>query len=93
MLYWVEQVPGMVASVKVKVAAPQPSLAVGLENTGVAGQYMVSLAPTPVMTGWVLSSTVMVCEAVVVLPQASVAVHVLVMLYSVAQAPGVVTSL
>ncbi len=44
------------------------------------------------ITGRVLSSTVMVCEAVVVLPQASVAVHVLVTLYSVAQAPGVVTS-
>jgi hypothetical protein len=45
------------------------------------------------MTGGVLSSTVIVCAAVAVLPQASVAVHVLVMEYSPAQAPGVVTSL
>jgi hypothetical protein len=45
------------------------------------------------MEGSVLSSTVMVCEAVTVLPQASVAVHVLVTLYSVAQTPGVLTSL
>ena len=34
----------------------------------------------------------MVCEAVEELPQASVAVHVLVTLYDPAQAPGVVTS-
>jgi hypothetical protein len=46
-----------------------------------------------VITGTVLSSTAMVCEAVTVLPQASVAVHVLVTLYSVAQGPVVVTSL
>ena len=35
----------------------------------------------------------MVCEAVTVLPQPSVAVHILVTLYSVAQGPGVVISL
>ena len=35
----------------------------------------------------------MVCDAVDVLPQASVAVHVLVTLYDPAQAPAVVTSL
>ena len=34
----------------------------------------------------------MVCDAVTLLPQASLAVHVLVTLYSVAQGPGVVTS-
>ena len=34
----------------------------------------------------------MVCEAVETLPQASVAVHVLVTLYDPAQRPGVVTS-
>ena len=39
-----------------------------------------------------LSSTVIVCAAVIVLPQPSFAVHVLLTLYSVAQAPGVVTS-
>ncbi len=35
----------------------------------------------------------MVCEAVELLPQSSVAVHVRVMLYEPAQAPGVVTSI
>ena len=39
-----------------------------------------------------LSSTVIVCAAVVVLPQPSFAVHVLLTLYSVAQAPFVVIS-
>ena len=39
------------------------------------------------------SVTVIVCEAVVVLPHASVAVHVLFTVYSIAQAPGVVRSL
>ena len=58
----------MVTSVKVKVVGPHPSLEVGEENDGVAGQIIVALAPTPVMIGSVLSSTVMVCEAVVVLP-------------------------
>ena len=38
------------------------------------------------------SITCIVCEAVEELPQPSVAVHVLVMLYSPAQSPGVVTS-
>ena len=48
-------------------AEPQPSLAVGEENTGVAGQKIVALGPTPLIEGRVLSSTVIVCEAVVVL--------------------------
>ena len=38
----------------------------------------VSLAGTPIMTGRVVSTTVSVCEAVAVLPQRSVDVHVLV---------------
>ena len=43
--------------------------------------------------GRVLSSTVIVCAAVVVLPQASITVQVLRILYSVAHAPFVVRSL
>ena len=39
-----------------------------------------------------LSSTVIVWLAVAVLPHASTAVHVLVVLYSLAHEPGVVTS-
>ena len=54
---------------------------------------MISFGLTPLMAGSVLSSTDIVCDAVVVLPQASVAVQVLVTTYSLAQAPGVVTSL
>ena len=54
---------------------------------------MVSSSPTPEITGATLSSTLIVCEAVELLPQASVVVHVLVTLYSCGQSPGVVTSL
>ena len=61
-------VPGVVASLEVNEAAPHPPLAVGELNVGVAGQKIVSSAPTPVITGWVLSSTVIVWEAVAVLP-------------------------
>jgi len=86
------QRPGVVTSAKFKLVVPQASLAVGEEKTGVAVHSIVMLAPTPLMTGAVLSSTVIVCAAVAVLPQASVAVHVLVMEYSPAQVPGVVTS-
>ena len=43
--------PGVVASVNVNEAEPQPSLAVGKENTGVAGQKIVALAPTPLIAG------------------------------------------
>ena len=50
-----------ITSAKVGVIAPsQASSAVGLENTGVAGQKMVAGPPTPENTGAVLSSTVMV---------------------------------
>jgi hypothetical protein len=45
-----------------------------------------------VIEGAVLSSTVMVCEAVEKLPQSSRAVQVLVMMYSCGQFPSVLTS-
>jgi hypothetical protein len=93
MKYSPAQAPGVVTSAKLKLAVPQASLAVGEEKEGITVHSIVISAPTPLMTGAVLSSTVIVCEAVEVLPQASVAVHVLVMEYSPAQAPGVVTSL
>ncbi len=44
------------------------------------------------MVGGVLSSTVMVCELVVLLPQMSVAVQVLTMEYLLAQIPAVTAS-
>ena len=60
-------------------AEPQPSLAVGEENTGVAGQKMVALAPTPLNTGAVRSLVhITVLETVAVLPQPSLAINVLV---------------
>ena len=70
--------PGVVASVNVTVAVPHASLAVGELNVGAAGQEIVEGPPTPVNVGGILSITVMACEAVVILLQPSVAVHVLV---------------
>jgi hypothetical protein len=77
--------------VNVNVAFPQSSETVGLENTGGTELHCtVWFGPTPLITGAVLSLIVMVCEAVAVLPQASVAVHVLVI--TIGQAPETVTS-
>ncbi len=58
--------------------ASQASVAVGVAKDGVAGHVMVVAAGSEESTGGVLSSTFMVCVAVDVLPQASVAVKVLV---------------
>src|SRR5262245_2057676 len=86
--------PGVVTSLGVRVGfGSQASLAVGLLNTGVAGHSMVEGPPTPEITGGVLSSTVMVCEALLLLPQASRATQVRVFEYSWGHVPGVVTSL
>ncbi len=68
------------------------SVAVGVANDGVAGQLIVDGAGNAEITGAVISCTVIVWLAVAVLPQSSVAVHVLVMLYVPAHDPGVVTS-
>ena len=59
-------------------ALPQASVAVAVAKLGVAGQLIVVVAGNCEITGAVVSSTLMVCEAVDVLPQASVAVQVLV---------------
>ena len=53
---------------------------------------MVCCPPTPEITGLVVSVTVMVWLAVLVLPHASLAVQVRVMLLACGQAPGVVSS-
>jgi hypothetical protein len=83
----------VVTSAKVIVnKLPQASVAVGVANTGVAGQLIVDGPGKADITGAVTSCTVIVCEAVDVFPQASRAVQVLVTLYEPAQAPGVVTS-
>jgi hypothetical protein len=56
----------------------QLSVAVGVPGAGTASHCAVVFAGTNVNTGAVLSTTVIVCDAVVVLLQLSVAVHVLV---------------
>ena len=85
--------PLVVTSTNVNVKAlPHASDAVAAVKIGVAGQLIVVGAGSGAMTGAVISWTVMVCVAVEELPHKSVAVHVLVILYAPAQAPGVNTS-
>ena len=91
-VYSLAHAPLVVTSADVMVTAPQASLAVAVANDGVSGHSMVVAAGNALNTGAVLSSTVIVCDAVAVLPQASVAVNVLVRVYSLAHAPLVVTS-
>jgi hypothetical protein len=55
-------------------------------------QFRVMLAGTFVITGGVLSPTLICCDAVALLPQASVAVHVLVRVYEPAHEPLVLVS-
>ena len=87
------QAPFVVTSVDVSVnELPHASDAVATANTGVAGQLIVVGAGSDAMTGAVISCTLMICEAVAVLPQPSSAVHVLVIVYSLGQEPFVVTS-
>ena len=59
-VYSLAQLPGVVASSNVNVRGPHASDAVGDENEGVAGHSIVPSAPTPLITGAVLSSTVIV---------------------------------
>ena len=60
------------------VAVLHASLAVGVVKDGVAGQVTVLAAGNALITGGVLSTTAIVCNAVVVLLQTSFAVQVLV---------------
>ena len=59
-LYSVAHTPVVVTSLNVRVVGPHPSVAVGEENTGVAGHWIVSGPPTPLIEGSELSSTVIV---------------------------------
>ena len=70
---------------------------VGVPNIIPFAEHAVVLTETvmfagAVMVGAVTSCTLIVCDAVDELPQASIAVHVLVTLYEPTQAPAVVTS-
>ena len=60
------------------MAALQASLAVGVVNDGVAGQVSVVAAGSEPITGGVLSTTEIVCDAVAVLLHASFAVQILI---------------
>src|SRR6185503_4887437 len=91
-VYSLAHAPLVVASTDVMVTAPQASDAVAVANDGVSGHSMVVAAGNALNTGGVLSSTVITCDAVAVLPQASVAVNVLVTVYSLAQVPGALAS-
>jgi hypothetical protein len=50
----------VVVSTKAMVTAEQASVPVGAVKLGVAGQLMVAVAPCPLNTGAVLSTTLMV---------------------------------
>ena len=87
------QVPCVVTSCEVSVKAePQASIAVAIAKAGTAGHEIVEGAGRAAITGAVTSVTLIVCESVEALPQASVAVHILVIEYEPAQAPLVVVS-
>ena len=71
------QLPVAVESLKVNVGLlSHASLALGELNVGEAGHSMVPPAPTPLITGAVLSSIVKLWLAVLELLQASFAVQV-----------------
>jgi len=84
--------PFAVTSAKLKVGVPQLSVAVGVVQTGVPEHSIEDGPGKPEMTGGMVSSTLMVCDAVAELPQSSVAVQVRVILYSFGHVPLVVTS-
>jgi hypothetical protein len=93
-LYSPAQSPAVVASTNVKEnALPQASVAVAAAKTGVAGQVIVEVAGNVAITGAAISWTMTVWDADALFPQPSVAVHILVILYSEGQSPGVITSL
>jgi hypothetical protein len=69
----------VVTSVNVKEGElSQASVVVAVVKLGVAGQLIELGAGSDEITGAVISSTVIVCDAVEEFPHASVAVHVLV---------------
>src|SRR5262245_36005062 len=76
------------------VAVLHRSLAVGGVNTGVAGHWIVSLAPgAPIVGGSVSTTEIVWLTVPLSLPEQSRAFQVLVREKAPAQLPGVVTSL
>jgi Ni,Fe-hydrogenase III small subunit len=82
----------VLTSAKVQCRCPQLSVAVGVVHDGIPEHSIVVGAGSAEITGGVVSSTLIVCDAFVTFPHASVAVHVLVIEYSLGHDPGVVTS-
>ena len=91
-VYSFGHVPLVVTSANVKVGTPQLSVAVGVVHDGVPEHSIAEGPGNPEITGGVVSSTLMTCDAVAVLPHPSSAVQVRVTVYSLGQAPLVVTS-
>ncbi len=91
-VYSFGQDPLVVTSAKDKVGTPQLSVAVGVAHDGVPEHSIAEGPGNPEMTGGVVSSTLMTCDAVAVLPHPSSAVHVRVIVNSLGQVPLVVTS-
>ena len=91
-LYSDGQVPFVVTSAKVNTGVPQLSVAVGVVHEGVPEHSIVDGPGKPDITGGIVSSTFIICDAVAVFPQSSVAVQVRVMLYEPAQESVMVTS-
>jgi hypothetical protein len=88
------QDPPTVTSENVKVGVPQLSVAVGLpvlEGAVLAEHSIVILAGHVIIGAW-LSSIAMIWLQVELLPQLSVAVHVLVIVLSCGHEPPIVTS-
>ena len=75
----------------ISTLASHASVAVALPKTGAAGQLIGEVTAGQVIVGGVISWTMIVALQVEVLPQSSVAIHVLVTLY-VFPHVGVVTS-
>src|SRR5689334_25337646 len=73
-------------------ALPHASVAVATAKSGVFGQLIVVGAGNTPITGASVSITLIVWEAEDEFPHASVAIQVLVTLYSPAQSPGTVLS-
>ena len=87
------QLPGVVTSAKVGVTAPaHASSAVGVANDGVEGHSIVDGPGSAEITGAVSSITVITWVQVAVVPTASVAVQVRVIVFACGQLPGVSAS-
>lgn len=92
-VYDCPQVPGNVSVTMVKATvASQASIAIAKPNEGVVPHSIGLTTIGQVITGGVVSSTLMVCMHTLVLPEASVAVQVRVIVNAFAQGPAVVTS-